>query len=113
MTSHEHDEILSCFDDVRAYIDRAHGMLQEGHYVALTELSPMVDALSARVLALPTPLEEPFLEALDSLSLSLNALKGQMREAQKRLGVEAKNLNQRQKAVRLYSVSAPNNPEGA
>lgn len=106
-----HDAVRECFADLSRYIASAQEKLDAGLYVELGELSPMVDDISKRVLKMPRPLDEEFVQALDDLSLSLNQLKGGMQAARDRLSGEVKSLNKRQKAMKLYR-SNPSEPSG-
>lgn len=98
------EDIHALFASVAAYIASAEEKLSEGQYVELADLGPLVDDLCTRVLTLPRPIGDDFQEALDELSLSLNHLKGGMEAARKQLAGEAKSLQKRQKALKLYST---------
>lgn len=106
--SDQPQEIRVLFSEVARYIGAAEEKLAGGNYVDLGELGPMVDDLCTRVLALPRPIGDEFQESLDELSLSLNHLKGGMEAARKKLAGEAKGLQKRQKALKIYS----NKPKG-
>ena len=105
------EAIRACFADLEYYIASAEKKLDAGLYVELNDLAPMIEDISKRVLAMPKPLDEEFMQSLDELSLSLNHLKGGMQAAKERLSGEVKNLNKRQKALKLYR-SGPTDDSG-
>lgn len=109
--SDQNQHIRTLFESVNAYIASAEEKMSEGRYVELGELGPMVDDLCQQVLTLPRPIDAAFSDALDETFLALTRLRDGIEVAKKRLGNEAKSLQKRQKALKLYSNSAPNNTE--
>ncbi len=95
--------IEDCFQGVMHYIESAKAMLSAGQFIEMKELSPMVDALTSRVLALPQPLPQEMSDRLDELALSLGHLKTAMEHARQQLTSEMKATTQRHKALRLYT----------
>lgn len=107
MSSNEH--IRALFVSVNEYIAAAEEKMSTGRYVELSELGPMVDDLCQQVLELPRPIDAEFSDALDDTFEALTRLRDGIEVAKKRLGNEAKSLQKRQKALKMYSNSNPAN----
>ncbi len=104
----ENEQIHALFASVENYIASAHIAISEGRYLDLTALGPMVDDLCQQVLALPRSAGAEYADPLDVLLASLTDLKAQMQEAQKAISAEAKALQNRAKALKLYGGNSSN-----
>lgn len=105
MSDNQH--IRDLFVSVNEYIASAEEKMSAGRYIELSDLGPMVDDLCQQVLALPRPIDPEFNDALDSTFDALTRLRDGIDVAKKRLGNEAKSLQKRQKALKMYTNSTP------
>lgn len=106
MSDNQH--IRELFVSVNEYITSAEEKMSTGRYIELGDLGPMVDDLCQQVLALPRPLDAEFNDALDNTFDALTRLRDGIEVAKKRLGNEAKALQKRQMALKMYNNSTPN-----
>ncbi len=105
MSDNEH--IRALFVSVNEYIATAEEKMSTGNYIELSELGPMVDDLCQQVLALPRPIDAEFSDALDDTFDALTRLRDGIEIAKKHIGNEAKSLQKRQKALKIYNNSNP------
>lgn len=102
-------------DELYAYIDSAHEILQQGDYVALTDLNDWVQELCRSVMMLPVEEAKLYVEELQQLMEALDDLKLLMEQHKAMLHEQMGGLEHSKKAAKAYQKShhmgSDENPE--
>jgi hypothetical protein len=92
-------------DELYAYIDTAHEILEQGDYIALTDLNDWVQELCQCVMQLPVEEAKMYVEELQQLMESLDDLKAVMEQHKSVLNEQMGGLEQSKKAAKAYQKS--------